>query len=122
MTNGAGPCHVNLDEENGILHVANYNGGSYAAFSINKADGAIQKRIFFENYGKGSNVVPDRQADAHAHMVFYVKNFIYVVDLGSDKIHHYKVNKTIWNEKNYLNSKHFIVRLIFPLRLPFILG
>ena len=106
MTNGAGPCHVNLDEENGILHVANYNGGSYAAFSINKADGAIQKRIFFENYGKGSNVVPDRQADAHAHMVFYVKNFIYVVDLGSDKIHHYKVNKTIWNEKNYLNSKY----------------
>ena len=92
LTNGAGPCHVNLDEKNGILHVANYNGGSYAAFSINKSNGAIQERIFFESFGKGSNVVPDRQAEAHAHMVFIINDFIYVVDLGSDKIHHYKVN------------------------------
>ena len=92
LTNGAGPCHVNLDEKNGILHVANYNGGSYAAFSGDENSGAIQKQIYFENYGKGSNVVPDRQANAHAHMVFFLNEFIYVVDLGSDKIHHYKVS------------------------------
>lgn len=89
---GATPVHVNLDEKNGILHVANYKGGSYAAFSINKTNGAILERIFFENFGNGSNVVPYRQAKAHAHMVFLVKNFIFVVDLGSDKIHHYKVH------------------------------
>ena len=65
------------------------------SFSINKTNGAIQERIFLENFGKGSNVVPDRQADAHAHMVFLVNNFIYVVDLGSDKIHHYKVIRTL---------------------------
>jgi len=39
----------------------------------------------------GSNVVPDRQADAHAHGAFVYKNFVYVADLGSDKIWHYKV-------------------------------
>lgn len=80
-----------MDEENGILHVANYGGGSYTAYSIDKSTGAILEEIFFEDYGKGSNVDPDRQADAHAHMVFFVNEFIYVVDLGSDEIHHYKV-------------------------------
>ena len=50
LTHGAGPCHVNLDEENGILHVANYNGGSYIAFSINKTNGSIKERMFFENF------------------------------------------------------------------------
>merc|ERR1712018_189538 len=49
------------------------------------------EKIYFEDYGKGSNVDPDRQADAHAHMAFFIKEFIYVVDLGSDKIHHYKI-------------------------------
>ena len=80
-----------LDEDNGILHVANYGGGSYVAYAIDKNTGQILEQIFFEDYGEGSNVVPNRQADAHAHMVFFVKQFIYVVDLGSDKIHHYQV-------------------------------
>jgi 6-phosphogluconolactonase len=82
---------VILDEEHGILHVANYGGGSYVAYSVDKTNGEILEEIFFEDYGKGSNVDPDRQADAHAHMAFFIKEFIYVVDLGSDKIHHYKV-------------------------------
>ena len=82
-----------LDEDNGILHVANYNGGSYTAFSVDKSTGAILEEIFFEDYGEGSNVDPDRQADAQANMVFFVNQFVYVVDLGSDEIHHYKVNR-----------------------------
>ena len=91
MTNGENPCHVNLDEKHGILHVANYGGGSYTAYSIDKHNGTILEEIFFEEYGEGSNVDPIRQAHAHAHMVFFFNEFIYVVDLGSDEIHHYKV-------------------------------
>jgi len=91
VTNGQGPCHVVLDENNGILHVANYGGGSYSAYSVDKSTGQILEEIFFEDYGEGSNVDPDRQADAHAHMVFFVDHFVYVVDLGSDEIHRYQV-------------------------------
>ena len=80
-----------LDENNGILHVANYGGGSYSAYSVDKSTGQILEEIFFEDYGEGSNVDPDRQADAHAHMVFFVDHFVYVVDLGSDEIHRYQV-------------------------------
>ena len=98
LTKGESPCHVTLDEDNGILHVANYKGGSYTAFSVDNTTGEIMEEIFFEDYGKGSNVDPVRQADAHAHMVFFVNQFVYVVDLGSDEIHHYKVdiNLSIW--------------------------
>jgi len=60
-------------------------------FRWTKAQEQFWKKYFFEDYGEGSNVDPDRQADAHAHMVFFVNQFVYVVDLGSDEIHHYKV-------------------------------
>ena len=80
-----------MDETHGLLHVANYNGGSYTAFSIDKNNGKILEKVFLESYGKGSNVVPSRQEDSHAHMVYFRNEFIFVVDLGSDKIWHYKV-------------------------------
>ena len=99
LTKGESPCHVVLDEDNGILHVANYKGGSYTAFSVDNTTGEIMEQIFFEDYGKGSNVDPVRQADAHAHMVFFVNQFVYVVDLGSDKIHHYKVDINVLNDR-----------------------
>ena len=92
LTHGGSPCHLSLDEVNGILHVANYGGGSYIAYLVDKNNGIIMEELYFEDYGKGSNVIPDRQADAHAHMAFFFKHFIYVVDLGSDKIHHYRVS------------------------------
>ena len=92
LTHGGSPCHLSLDEYNGILHVANYGGGSYIAYLVDKNNGVIMDELYFEDYGKGSNVNPDRQADAHAHMAFFFKHLIYVVDLGSDKIHHYRVS------------------------------
>ena len=39
----------------------------------------------------GSGVVPDRQDKAYAHGAFVYKNFVYVADLGADKIWHFKV-------------------------------
>jgi 6-phosphogluconolactonase (cycloisomerase 2 family) len=39
----------------------------------------------------GSNVIPSRQADSHPHGAFAFRNFVYVPDLGADKIWHFKV-------------------------------
>ena len=50
-------------------------------------------QIYNEYYGKGSNVVPDRQEYAHAHGAFTWGPYVYVADLGSDKIWKYKVQK-----------------------------
>ena len=101
-----------LDEEYGILHVVNYGGGSYVAYSVDTTNGEILEEIYFEDYGKGSNVDPDRQADAHAHMAFFINEFIYVVDLGSDEIHHYKV-KSVSKDSTITVGVHNNVITIF---------
>ena len=88
---GTGTCHVKLHAEYGLLYVANYAGGSFTAIQINKETGGFMDRAYNEFYGMGSNVKPDRQEMAHAHEVMTYGEFVYVVDLGSDKIWHYKV-------------------------------
>ena len=47
--------------------------------------------IYFEEYKRGSGVVPDRQEASHAHGTFFFGDNAYVTDLGGDAIWHYKV-------------------------------
>ena len=74
--------------------MANYGeaqGGSFSAFKIDSKDGKIIERIFNEVFGKGSNVIPERQQNSHPHAVNLYKNYIYVCDLGNDNIWHYQI-------------------------------
>ena len=72
-----------------MLYVANY-GNSFSAFQIDES-GKIVQEVYNEAYGKGSNVVTDRQGDAHPHAVYIWYDFVFVVDLGADKIWRYRV-------------------------------
>ena len=73
------------------MYVANY-GGSFSAFKVDPKDGKILERVYNEAFGPGSNAVPDRQKEAHPHAVNVFMDNIYVTDLGSDKIWHYKID------------------------------
>ena len=76
----------------GLLYVSNYAGGCFTAIGIDKLTGEMTDTpAYNECYGKGSNVVPDRQGDAHVHGAWTYGSFVYVADLGSDKIWHYQV-------------------------------
>ena len=90
---GASPCHLECDFDRGLLYIANYDGGSFAVYKLDMNSGAIlgPEPIYREDYGKGSNAEPERQAEAHAHGVTLWGSYVYVVDLGADKIWHYKV-------------------------------
>ena len=95
MSGGPTPTHLEFDSNRNILYVANYgvnSGGSFSAFKIDSKDGTILENIYNEAYGAGSNVVPDRQKDSHPHAVNIFKNNVYVLDLGCDKIWHYKID------------------------------
>jgi 6-phosphogluconolactonase (cycloisomerase 2 family) len=75
------------------LFVANY-GGSFATFKISKSeDGSILERIYLEDYGQGSGIVGDRQEYSHAHGISLWNDYVFVIDLGSDKIWHYKIHQ-----------------------------
>jgi 6-phosphogluconolactonase len=89
---GGGSCHLVVDKTGRILFVANYGSGNVASFAI-KADGSIGERTGFDQHA-GSSVDPARQKGPHAHAVVLSPDnrFLFVPDLGMDKIMIYKVD------------------------------
>ena len=83
---GADPCHIFLTPNEKILLVANYSGGSIAAFPL-QADGTIgSQSSFVQLTGKGPN--PNRQNGPHAHGIYCdsAGQTVYVPDLGTDHV------------------------------------
>jgi 6-phosphogluconolactonase len=89
---GSGPCHVALDKTGKWLFVANYNGGSVAAFPVH-GDGTLGEASAFVQHS-GSSVNPQRQHGPHAHVatVSPDNRFILVADLGSDQVFVYRLD------------------------------
>ena len=84
-THGATPCHLNLDALGSCVLVANYGGGSIASFPIH-ADGSLEEAVCFIQH-EGCSIHP-RQRTPHAHGIHNdaTGQFIFVPDLGIDKI------------------------------------
>ena len=98
---GTAPAHVSLDTTNHLLHVTNYDfkSGTYAAYRLDKGSGAIIENIFVDNFTSEIEFGLQDQMASHAHQTVTHKNFIYVVDLGLNKILHYQVIYNIPNTK-----------------------
>ncbi len=89
---GRGPCHLSVDKTGKWLFVANYGGGSTAAFPI-QPDGKLgEASAFFQH--AGSSVHPQRQTAPHAHMaaVSPDSRFLMVPDLGLDQVVAYRLD------------------------------
>ncbi|MEN9684699.1 MAG: hypothetical protein RLZZ28_485 [Bacteroidota bacterium] len=87
------PCHISLTKDGRWLAVANYTGGSLAAFPIN-ADGSLQP--FTQHIiHNGKSVNTQRQEKAHVHSVFFSPDEKYLLtpDLGMDQVSIYNFNK-----------------------------
>ena len=83
---GAAPAHLSLDKTGKYLLVANYGGGSVAAFPI-QSDGRLGKASSFVQHA-GSSVNPERQAAPHPHEIVVTDDnrFVLVPDLGLDEV------------------------------------
>lgn len=89
---GAGPCHVSLDASGKWLFVANYGGGSVAAFPV-QDDGRLgEASAFFQHAGSSAN--KDRQSGPHGHAVTVSPDnrFVLAADLGLDKVLTYRID------------------------------
>ncbi len=87
-----GAAHVSIDNEDRILFTAQYGGGSTASYALNE-DGTIGKQTaLIEHTGTGPN--QERQTAPHPHWtgVSPDNRFLFVPDLGSDKVMIYKIN------------------------------
>jgi 6-phosphogluconolactonase len=87
---GAGPCHLVVDHTGCSVLVANYGGGSVTALPIS-SDGRLGAASAFIQH-HGSSVNPRRQEAPHAHCVNLdaANRFLFVADLGLDKVMIYK--------------------------------
>jgi 6-phosphogluconolactonase len=91
---GADPCYITVDQSGKYVLVANYTGGSIAAFPISD-DGKLRNAsAFVQHNGHGLN--PKRQEAAHAHSIDLSpdERFAFVDDLGLDQLLVYKFDKS----------------------------
>ncbi|MDR1281300.1 MAG: lactonase family protein [Opitutaceae bacterium] len=89
-TRGAGPCDVAVDATGRTLAVANYSGGSLAAWRL-ADDGCIEREIAFFQHTHVSRANPRRQEKPHVHGVTFSPDnrLLLVPDLGADRVYVY---------------------------------
>ena len=87
---GADPCYITVDKTGKYVLVANYTGGSIAAFPV-LDDGKLGEASAFVQH-TGHGVDPKRQEGPHAHSIDLSPDnrFAMVDDLGLDELLVYK--------------------------------
>lgn len=91
-TDGADPCHVTVDSQGKFLFTANFMSGSLSMHPI-EADGTLGLMADFRQH-EGSSVNPARQSGPHAHAssLSADNRFVFVPDLGLDKVMVYELD------------------------------
>lgn len=94
LTQGGAPCYINVDANGKHIVTANYVGANVTVFPV-KENGSLDTAsqvVRFE--GKGSH--PKRQQQPHIHCVQYSPDgkYLFVDDLGTDRIHKFNVNQS----------------------------
>ncbi len=90
LTNGIGPCFILYREASKTLYTANYSGGSLSVFKTTNGEILPVSQVI--QY-QGSSSHKSRQKEAHAHMAILSpdQNYLFVTDLGTDKIYRHKI-------------------------------
>ena len=89
---GANPVYVALDKSNKFIVNANYTEGNVSVFSTGK-DGSVNPCLQSIRF-TDSSINKERQEKSHIHSVFFSPgyDYVYLPDLGSDKIRAFKFN------------------------------
>lgn len=89
---GSGPCHIAIDKTGKWLFVANYDGGSVAAFQIREDFSLSEATAFVQHQGSSAN--RERQSAPHAHAATPSPDnrFVLVADLGLDRVFSYRLD------------------------------
>jgi 6-phosphogluconolactonase len=90
---GIGPAHVSVDPLGSFVYVSNYTSGNVSMLPI-RDDGGLDVASDVVQH-RGSSIHPTRQQTAHAHAADPSPDgrFVYVSDLGLDKIMIYEVDR-----------------------------
>lgn len=86
-TSGRNPVHVVTDPSGKMVVASGYGDAVLDVFHTN-GDGSLNFRLQGIHYWGGSQVIPDRQEEAHLHSATFSPDggLIFVPDLGADRI------------------------------------
>jgi 6-phosphogluconolactonase len=79
-------CHISMDSTGRHVFVANYSSGNIACFAVHP-DGSLGERTAFVQFeGMGPDTGRQKQSYAHGIYTSADDRFVYVCDLGADKV------------------------------------
>jgi len=92
-TGGIGLAHVGVDATGRAAAAVSYHGGQVASFPL-RADGSLGTRATFLTHAGQLGPNTRRQDKPHPHSVTFSPDnrFVYVCDLGLDRIFHYRLD------------------------------
>lgn len=92
-SNGSNPCYVTADKSGKWVITGNYSSGTLAVLPVS-ASGTLDSAVATIAQ-QGSSVNTDRQNESHVHATVLSpdEKYLYVPDLGTDKIMVYRFNK-----------------------------
>lgn len=89
---GTAPASISISADDKVVMIANYKNGSVVTFPVLQ-DGSLGEATDVKQH-KGSSINKERQESAHAHYISFSPDdrFVFVVDLGMDKILRYHLD------------------------------
>lgn len=89
---GADPCYLTIDQKQQYVIVGNYSGGNLSVLPIEK-NGSLGTPIQIIQH-EGNSINRNRQEKAHVHSTVFSpqEDYLFVADLGTDKIYAYSYN------------------------------
>lgn len=89
---GDNPCYVSVTKNGKWIAVGNYTGGNLSVFKTN-TNGALKPTAqFLQHNGNSANTVRQEKAHVHATVFSPDEKYLFVPDLGIDKVMAYKFN------------------------------
>lgn len=107
VSNGFGPCHVNVSKDGKYAAIATYFSGTTSLYPL-KRNGKLQAvSSIITNMGMSVN--KERQTEPHAHSIQFspFENIAFSADLGTDRLNIYKLenDKLIPAEQPYVRME-----------------
>ncbi|WP_234735741.1 lactonase family protein [Tellurirhabdus bombi] len=90
---GKGPCHISIDQTGKLAFVSNYGGGRFTVLPI-ASDGKLETATDSLSYtGSGPNTKRQEKPHIHSATVSPDNRFVYVADLGTDRLYIYEIDQ-----------------------------
>lgn len=90
---GDSPCYVSVNGDKNLVFVGNYSSGTLSAIRLNK-DGSLGQAQTIQHEGSGPDKGRQEKPHVHAVVLSPDSRYLFVPDLGTDKVNIYGVDAT----------------------------